>query len=83
MEGKRSLTDETLDGAGSGIFLPLIFPDGLAVGFEETKAHATALVRYIVPNGGTIDGNSTFHLLRKTDQGWQKATEISKCGRIY
>jgi len=54
-----------------------------AVGFDETKAHAIALVRYIVPNGGTIGGNSTFHLLRKTDQGWQKATEISKCGRIY
>ena len=54
-----------------------------AVGCDETKAHAIALVRYIVRNGGTIGGNSTFHLLRKADPGWQEATEIPKCGRIY
>jgi hypothetical protein len=54
-----------------------------AVGFDETKAHAIALVRYIVHNGGTIGGSSIFHLLRKTSQGWQEATEISTCGRIY
>jgi hypothetical protein len=54
-----------------------------AVGFDETKAHAIALVRYIVHNGGTTGGSSTFHLLRKTAQGWQEAMEIPKCGRIY
>lgn len=54
-----------------------------AVGFDETKAHAIALVRYIVHSGGAIGGSSTFHLLRKTPQGWQEATEISTCGRIY
>jgi hypothetical protein len=54
-----------------------------AVGFDETKAHAIALVQYIVHNGGTIGGSSIFHLLRKTSQGWQEATEISTCGRIY
>jgi len=46
-----------------------------AVGFDETKAHAIALVRYIVPNGGTIGGNSTFHLSRRADPGWQEAAE--------
>jgi hypothetical protein len=54
-----------------------------AVGFDETKVHAIALVRYLVLNGGTIGGSSIFHLLRKTSQGWQEATEISTCGRIY
>jgi len=54
-----------------------------AVGFDEPKFHAIALVRYIVHNGGTIGGSSIFHLLRKTEQGWQEATEISTCGRIY
>ncbi len=54
-----------------------------AVGFDETKAHAIALVRYIMRSGGTICGSSTFHLLRKTGQGWREATEIPKCGRIY
>ena len=54
-----------------------------AVGFDESKAHAIALVRYIVHNGGTIGGDSTFHFLRKADHGWLEAMEIQKCGRIY
>jgi len=54
-----------------------------AVGFDENKAHAIALVGYIVHNGGTTGGDSTFHLLRKTQLGWQEAKEIPSCGRIY
>jgi hypothetical protein len=54
-----------------------------AVGFDETKDHAVALVRHIVHNGGTIGGSLSFHFLRKTGQRWQEATEILKCGRIY
>ena len=54
-----------------------------AVGFDETKTHAIALVRHIVHIGGTAGGDSSFYLLRKTEYGWHEATEIPKCGRIY
>ena len=54
-----------------------------AVGFDETKDHAVAIVRHIVHSGGTIGGSSTFYLLRKVGQSWQEATEIPQCGRIY
>jgi hypothetical protein len=55
-----------------------------AVGFDGTKTHAIALVQYLVrPTGSIVGGDSTFYLLRKTEKGWQQATEVPKCGRIY
>jgi hypothetical protein len=53
------------------------------VGFDQTRTHAIAVIRYTERSGGTIGGDSTFYLLRKTDEGWKEVAEIPKCGRIY
>ena len=50
---------------------------------SASATFSVSAVGFIVHNGGTIGGSSTFHLLRKTSRGWQEDTEIPKCGRIY
>lgn len=73
-----SLTEEQVqNGSISDVF------SVSAVGFDETRTYAIALVRYMVHEGGTKGGDSTFHLLRKTEKAWQEAPEITRCGRIY
>jgi len=56
-----------------------------AVGFDESKTHAIVLVEYL---GGYDDrivwgGDTRFYLLRRTANGWQEATDVQTCGRIY
>jgi hypothetical protein len=55
------------------------------VGFDESRTHAIVLVECLVRPGGSIvvGGDTTFYLLRRTANGWQAATDIRKCGRIY
>ena len=54
------------------------------VGFDEARNHAIALLEYLVhPTDSIMGGDSTFYLLRKTENGWQQAAEVPKCGRIY
>jgi hypothetical protein len=55
-----------------------------AVGFDKTKTRAIVLVEYLVhPTNSIVGGDTTFYLLRKTEEGWKEATEIPKCGRVY
>jgi hypothetical protein len=56
-----------------------------AVGFDEKRTRAIVLVQYLVhPTGSVVLGGSTIlYLLRKTQRGWQRATDIPECGQIY
>jgi len=55
------------------------------VGFDENKTHAIVLVQYLVHPVGSIvfGGDTVFYLLRRTESGWQQASDIQKYGRIY
>ena len=69
---------ETRAGVQTGIY------SMSAVGFDENRTHAIVLVGYLVrPAGSILGGDTTFYLLRRTEKGWQDATDIAKCGRIY
>ena len=56
-----------------------------AVGFDERKTHAIVLVQHLVRPAGSIvlGGSRIFYLLRRSDKGWQQATDTPECGQIY
>jgi len=56
-----------------------------AVGFDENKTRAIVLVQYLVrpPGSVILGGDMTFYLLRRTEAGWQTASDVPKCGQIY
>lgn len=76
---KYAFVSEPVGAGAIGVFSVSV------VGFDVARTHAIALVEYLVhpTTSAVLGGDSTFHLLRKTDNGWQEATESSKCGRIY
>jgi len=55
-----------------------------AVGFDEKRTRAVALVEYIC---GNPCGDSLFYYLRKSSKGWEEASEVPpkvrSCGEIY
>jgi hypothetical protein len=77
--GKQYKFVETPVGTRTGIY------SVSAVGFDEKKTRAVALVQYLVrPRESPIlGGGKTFYLLRRTETGWQEAADIPRCGHIY
>ncbi|HXR33850.1 MAG TPA: hypothetical protein VN830_09090 [Verrucomicrobiae bacterium] len=54
------------------------------VGFDDKRTRAVAFVEYIC---GNPCGESLFYYLRKTEKGWEEASEVppkvQSCGEIY
>ena len=70
---------ETMVGLQTGVY------SASAVGFDENKTRAIVLVQYLVRPTRSIvlGGDKTLYVLRRTETGWQQATDVSKCGQIY
>src|SRR5467141_2804519 len=70
---------ETMVGVQPGIY------SVSAVGFDESKTRAIVLVQYLVRSPGSVilGGDKMLYLLRRTETGWQQATDVPKCGQIY
>jgi len=70
---------ETTVGARAGIY------SVSAVGFDEKKTRAVAVVRYLVRSlrSPIVGGDKLFYLLRRTETGWQQTPDIPNCGHIY
>ncbi len=51
-----------------------------AVGFDKNKTHAIAYMEYLC---GELCGQDSFYFLLKSKNGWESATGITGCGRIF
>jgi len=70
---------QTMVGVQTGIY------SVSAVGFDENKTRAIVWVQYLVrpPGSVILGGDKMLYLLRRTETGWQRDTDASKCGQIY